>query len=187
LGLGLSSFFCEGGPMKKKDFKKLALIGMTSGFIGALSQSAFLEAKQLDNTPLDVTQVLAEKHKCGKGKCGGIASRDTKKVAEVDPNSQNMGYHLMTEDELMDELNDEGQRLYKKLSPEGKLTARQVASQRCQASNICKGYNACQTPKNDCAGKGECKGTSKCAFADKNLAVKIVSEKMGNKRTDASK
>lgn len=94
------------------------------------------------------------------------------------PNDQNIGYHLLTEDELLMELNSDGVKMYNSLTPEGKALARQVASARCQNTNACKGLNACQTPRNSCAGKGSCKGTGACAIADKNLAVKLVYDKM---------
>jgi hypothetical protein len=103
----------------------------------------------------------------------------------VDPNDGNLGYHMMTEQELMLELNPEGVRMYKSLSPEGKALALQVASMRCNASNSCRGLNACKTDKNDCAGQGQCKGQGKCAIADKNLAVKLVYKKMQEKRSNA--
>lgn len=105
--------------------------------------------------------------------------------AEIKDNG-NIGYHLMTEDELLLELNDEGMKTYEALSPEGKALARKIASQRCNGTNDCKGQNACRTEKNDCAGKGACKGQSKCSVSDKNLAVKIASEVMKNKREKAS-
>ncbi len=100
----------------------------------------------------------------------------------ADINAGNRGYHLMTEDELLIELNTEGARLYKSLSPEGKELARKVASQRCNGTNACKGLNACKTEAHACAGKGNCKMSSKCGFSDKNLAVKLVAEKMAKKR-----
>jgi hypothetical protein len=99
----------------------------------------------------------------------------------------NRGYYLMSEDDLLLELNKEGTATYNKLSPEGKVLARKVASQRCNGTNECKGLNACKTDDNDCAGKGSCKGKSKCAFSDKNLAVKVVAEKMAAKRSEALK
>jgi hypothetical protein len=104
-----------------------------------------------------------------------------------DPNNSNVGYHLMTEDELMLELTDEGTQLYRKLSPEGKQLVLKVASMRCAGTNLCAGLNACATDKNDCAGKGSCKGKGKCGLSDKNLAVKLVYEKMAKKRADATR
>lgn len=102
-----------------------------------------------------------------------------------DPNAGNLGYHIMTEDEFLLDLNDEGYKLYMSLSPDGKVLAREVASSRCNGANQCSGLNACATDKNECAGKGTCKGTSKCAISDKNLAVKLVAKKMAEKRTQA--
>jgi hypothetical protein len=104
-----------------------------------------------------------------------------------DPNSGNLGYHLLTEEELLLDLNDEGYKLYMSLTPEGKALAREVASMRCAKSNMCKGLNACATETNACAGQGKCKGTGKCALSDKNLAVKLVAKKMNEKRTEALK
>ena len=76
--------------------------------------------------------------------------------------------------------------MYKSLSPEGKKLALYAASQRCDHTNQCAGLNACQNDDHGCAGKGSCKGKGKCALADKNLAVKLVSDKMAKKRAQAS-
>lgn len=107
--------------------------------------------------------------------------------ASGDPNAGNLGYHLLAEDELTLELNDDGLKNYETLSPEGKALARKLASQRCGGSNDCKGQNACKTDSNDCAGQGNCKGKSKCAISDKNLAVKLASKIMAEKRANALK
>jgi len=96
--------------------------------------------------------------------------------------AENTGYHMMTEDELFLYLNSRTREMYKKLSPEGKKLALKVASARCNGTNECSGLNACKTAENECAGKGDCKGKGKCALADKNLAVKLVAEKMAKKR-----
>lgn len=101
-----------------------------------------------------------------------------------DPNSENLGYHLMTEKELLLELNDAGTKQYQSLSPEGKALAIEVASQRCARTNSCRGLNACATDSNKCAGQGSCRGKTKCGFSDKNLAVKIAAQKMQAKRSD---
>lgn len=93
-----------------------------------------------------------------------------------------MNYHLMTEDELLLELNDEGVRMYKGLNAEGKALALKVVSGMCQGANQCEGMNACKSEKNSCAGKGDCAGQGICAFSDKNLAVKVVYDKMAKKR-----
>ena len=141
--------------MKKRNFIKLAYLGVVSGLL----ISNHLQAAS------DVTNATESSQK--------------------DPSDGNLGYHLMTEKELLDELDDEGYKLYNTLDPESKALARKVASQRCAGSNICKGFNACKTEKHDCAGKGDCKGNSKCGFSDKNLAVKVVAEKMKQKRVQA--
>lgn len=132
-----------------------------------------------------------------KGGCGAIAAREISEDTKLqDPskvnageyaeaNSSNLGYHLMTEDELLLEMNDAGVKQYKALSPEGQALARKLASQRCAGTNDCKGENACKTEKNSCAGKGGCKGTTKCALSDKNLAVKLAADKMAAKRNEA--
>lgn len=121
----------------------------------------------------------------------GAASKDSPSTAKTqtatDPAYGSLGYHLMTEDELLSELNDEGTKLYQSLSPEGKALVRKMASARCNGTNDCAGLNACATDKNSCAGKGKCKGQGKCSFADKNLAVKLVADKMAKKRAHLSK
>ena len=149
--------------------KKIALIGLTMGIV------ASSQLKAVDSIKDKVD--------------GATGVVDPNQGTYGDPNAGNLGYHLMTEDELMLELNPEGTAIYKSLSPEGKALAREVASQRCNFTNSCKGLNACATDKNTCAGKGDCKGKSKCALADKNLAVKLVAEKlkMADKRTNAMK
>lgn len=146
--------------MKKNDFQKLALMGLTTGLIVAQGVHATADTKVKDAKPAKV-----------------VYDPET-----FDPIKENIGYHVMTEDELLIELNDEGTKLYNSLDAKGKELARLVSSQRCRGMNDCKGLNACQTDKNPCAGKGACKGQSKCAFSDKNLAVKMVAEKV--KMTD---
>jgi hypothetical protein len=99
----------------------------------------------------------------------------------------NITYQLMTEDELLLELNEEGTRVYNNLSPEGKQLALRTASRSCNGTNECSGLNACATDKNKCAGKGSCKGQTKCAISDKNFAVKLSDKKMAEKRLNAQK
>jgi hypothetical protein len=149
--------------MKKREFKHLALLGLTSGL---LLTNGEVESK----TDLDKNN-----------------SRSNNASDNYDPNNSNIGYHLMTEDELLIELNDNGIKMYNSLDPRGKQLALTVASMRCAKTNPCGGLNACATDKNDCAGKGECKAQGKCAVSDKNLAVKLVYEKMANKRSSALK
>ena len=142
--------------MKKNALKKLALLGLSAGICVLQSLNAApAEANDKPSTSAD------------------------------DLNDGNLGYHMMTEDELLIELNDDGYKQYMSLSPEGKQIAREIASARCNGTNECKGRNACKTDTNDCAGKGSCKGKSKCAVSDKNLAVKLAADVMAKKRAEA--
>lgn len=147
--------------MNKKEMKKLALLGLISG-----------------------TMVCQGLHAADTNT---KAAADTKAKSIEELNAQNVGYHLYTEDELLLELNDEGAKLFNSLSPEGKKLALEVASSRCNGTNSCKGLNACQTANNSCAGQGSCKGTGKCAMADKNLAVKLVHNKLAKERAGLGK
>lgn len=142
--------------MKKKKLAHLAFMGMTSGLL-----------------------ITSHLH------AANPKSLESSSEQSKDPNDGNLGYHLMTEEELLLELTPEGMAMYNSLPPEGKALALQVASTRCGGSNFCMYLNACKTDKNDCAGKGECKGTGKCGLSDKNLAVKLVRDKLAKKRNDA--
>lgn len=130
---------------------------------------------------------VANQNKSNAAKNQSNEQKDQSKDNYSDPNSENMGYHLMSEDELLLQLNDQAAKQYQALSPEGKALAREVASQRCQGTNQCKGLNACQTDKNNCAGQGSCKGQTKCAFSDKNIVIKLVTKKMAEKRSSSLK
>lgn len=152
--------------MKKNNLRKLALLGVTGGLLIA---NPSLVADQEKPIAFNNDQPTKNKPK-----------------PKSDDNDGNLNYHLMTEDELLLELNAEGASTYNSLSPEGKLLARKVASMRCQGTNECKGLNGCQTPDNKCAGQGQCKGKGKCSISDKNLAVKLVSKKMAAKRANAA-
>lgn len=136
--------------MKKHDFKKLALLGISSG-------------------------LLIANH-------GYADTKETSTKKQYDLNDGNLNYHLMNEDELKLQLNDEGLRIYNELDTEGKKLAREVTSARCAGANPCRGLGACKSDKNECAGKNACKGKGECAFSDKNLAVKLVKEHMALKR-----
>lgn len=165
--------------MKKKDLKKLALLGLAGGIV--LSQSVQAE-EQPDNYQINVSSLLAVNTSDSKSS----SKLSSKQNSDPDPNDGNLGYHLMGEDELLLELNDEGQRMYNAMDPANKKLAREVASGRCANTNFCKGLNACKTDKNDCAGKASCKGNGKCGIADKNLAVRLVYNKMMKKRAAAN-
>jgi len=164
-------FFLEEIIMKKRDLKSLAIIGVASG----LCLMSTLHGQDILNEEIESVE--------------GEDPVDTMEgdihEPEYDPNEENEGYYLMTEQELLLNLNNQGRKLYNGLSPEGKELARKVASRRCNNANECKGLNACMTNDNDCAGKGSCKGKTKCAIGDKNLAVKLVVQKMAEKRKNA--
>lgn len=214
----------------KPNFKKLALLGITSGLLvsqqvqaeseGVLSVSHKNSCKGEGGCGGSKSSCKGEggcggsKSSCkGEGGCGGSKSSckgeggcsgvladnetpekkspyvDPAKVgdAKKDPNDGNMNYHLMTEEELLLELNDDGLRMYKSLTAEGKALALKVASGMCAASNQCQGLNACKSANNACAGKGDCAGKGICAISDKNLAVKLVYDKMNEKRKNLTK
>jgi hypothetical protein len=147
--------------MKKCDFKKLVMTGLIGGLIAVQHGEA-----QAENATKD-------------------ESKDTAKGKAYDPNDSNLNYHLMSEDELLLELSPEGIAMYKTLDPEGKTLVRQVASMRCAGTNLCAGLNACKSDKNECAGKSDCRGKGICGLSDKNLAVKLVRDKMAKKRAEA--
>lgn len=109
-------------------------------------------------------------------------SRGYTALNEETSNSKTAVEKMMTEDELISKLNDQGKAMYKSLSPKGKKLALQIASQACKGQNTCKGLNSCKSAKNSCAGQGGCAGQSTCAFKDKNLAVKVAAKKMAEKR-----
>ena len=150
--------------MNKHSLKKFAICGIVSGICVVNTAQA---AGLMDKAKVNDTK--------------------TEQTDSYDPNDGNLGYHLMTEDELLLELNDDGYNQYMTLTPEGKAVAREIASQRCAGTNECKGRGACKTEKNDCAGKNSCKGESKCGISDKNLAVELADKVMAAKRADALK
>lgn len=91
---------------------------------------------------------------------------------------------LMTDSELMMQLDAQGKATFQSLTPEGKALALKLANHDCKGKNDCKGLNSCKTADNSCAGKGGCKGTSPGPFKDKNMAVKVASMKMAEKRNN---
>lgn len=162
--------------MQKKDFVKLAVMGLSSGL---LLTNQF-------SPPIQAAEKPTESNGCGsKNGCGGNNGCSGNDGNNANDNG-NIGYKVLSEDELLLELSAKGEKLYMSLSDEGKALARKVASQRCNGTNECKGLNACQTESHACAGQGSCKGQGKCGFSDKNLAVKVVSMKMAEKRNQAN-
>jgi hypothetical protein len=139
----------------KNDWKKLAVMGLSTG---VLAVSGIAEG--------------ADRHSQTNSE-------------EVDINDGNLNYHLLSDDEMRIELSPQGLQIYDSLDEEGKALAREVASSRCNGTNQCAGLNACKTDQNACLGKGTCKYTTKCSISDKNVAVKLVRDKMAKKRAGA--
>lgn len=108
--------------------------------------------------------------------------------------SQNQGYSQnpkmsatskpLSESELLSQLNPQSRAAYQALSQDGKSLALQLANQDCKGKNGCKGMNSCKGSSNSCAGRGGCKGQGNGKFEDKNLAVKVATMKMAEKRND---
>jgi len=145
--------------MQRKDWKKIALLGLSGGILFSAAVEAQNYDKQKNSTRAD--------------------------LPSDDPNDGNMNYHMMSEEEFLLELTPENVAIYKSFDPKTKQLALRVASMMCAGSNECKGLNACQTDTHDCAGKGDCKGKGKCAISDKNLVIKLVKDKMAAKRNNA--
>lgn len=148
-----------------KTLKSSMIAGLTAGII--LSQTVFAADQKTESA-----QTAQKK----KGLLDLIANTDG-----------NITYHLMTEDELLIELNESGTKIYRSLSPEGKALAIKLASRSCNGTNECKGQNACRSDKNSCYGQGSCKGQTKCGFANKNDAMKLASDLMAKKREGLKK
>lgn len=176
--------------MKKKNLKKLALFGIAGGVI--VSSQGNVQAGQDINSDAFAGLLAAGcgAHGCNHTPPSGSGSRGM--VAITDDGAQQDGQdysssgQLMTEDQLMSQLNDQGKQMYNSLSPEGKALAIKLASRSCKGTNDCKGLGACKTNEHSCAGKNSCAGTSKCSFKDKNLAVKVAAQKMSEKRSQTN-
>lgn len=179
--------------MNKTDLKKLALMGIAGGILFSAQSQASGDTSlniQVDN--------LIAKHGCGgKGGCGGRRARPTTfpKPQTQAYNTNNIGRNYytganmmepgegdLTEEELIQQLNQEGRNLYNSLNNDGKALALQLANQTCAGHNDCKGLNSCSGDENSCAGEGGCKGQSKCSFHDKNLAVQVAAKHMEEQR-----
>jgi len=92
----------------------------------------------------------------------------------------------LTESTLMSQLSPQGKAAYQSLDSAGKALALKMANQPCAHQNGCKGLNSCKTTEHQCAGYGSCAGTAEAPFKDKNLAVKVASMKMAEKRANAT-
>lgn len=166
--------------MKHSDWKKMALYGMSSGIL-----LTYLVSCESPSNPKANSGKLSRPNTRNNTEVIAAADLPGKKPAS-DANDGNMNYHLMTEDELLLELTPEGIAMYKSLTPAGKKLAIETASMQCNNTNPCRGLNSCKSDKNACAGKGACKQQGICAISDKNLAVKLVHDKMAGKRANAN-
>lgn len=174
--------------MKKKDLKKLALFGITGGLMVASQGTVKADAPEGENSSDVLTGLMAAS--CGSHTCssyGGCGNTRGGIIADADEDtkSDDSG-QVMTEDQLMSQLNDQGKQMYKSLNPEGKAMAIKLASRSCKGTNACKGQNSCKSSMNSCAGKGSCAGTSQCSFKDKNLAVKVAAQHQAEKRANTN-
>lgn len=126
--------------MKKTDFKKMALLGMTGGML--LSSQAQVSAEVATNEV-----ILA--HSCGANSCNSKRSPQTQPTshscaakaanptADSDKAMPTMttGYKTMTESDLMAHLNDEGKKTYAALDAEGKALALKLANEQAPGQN----------------------------------------------------
>lgn len=167
----------------KRSLKTLALLGIAAGLCAA-NEGPLLAKDVKEQLGGELfAKLLSDASNSSKTDSKKSTADSSSKDDDIEKNkSQNMGYHLLTEDELVGSLNAKGLALYMGLDDEGKLLARKVASQLCNGTNDCKGLNSCKTDNNSCAGEASCKGKSKCAIGDKNLAVKLAAKHMAEKR-----
>lgn len=143
---------------KKKTFKQFAYLGLT----GAVLLTHQLSAAQTNPSQDDYIKQFK------------------------DSVNNDLSKKMLSEDELLEQLDANGKRQYKSLDPQGKQLAREIASQKCAGLNDCKGRNVCKSDKNACEGQADCKGKSICGATDKNQAVRIAAKKMAEKRNKAN-
>lgn len=131
------------------------------------------------------SQSCNSKHGCGGSQNYSNVpyyTPNNESIADNDATAAKASSAAMSESEFMSQLNAQNKATFQSMSPEGKALAMKLAQQECKGKNSCKGLNSCKGKGNDCAGKGSCKGTSSDKFKDKNLAVKVASMKMAEKR-----
>lgn len=94
---------------------------------------------------------------------------------------------LNGENYFTESLDEDCLELFHSMGIEGQLLFYQLAKQECKGQNMCKGLNSCaQEGENSCAGMGACYGKGEGYFNDKNIAVKVASKKMAEKRLEMS-
>lgn len=155
--------------MKHIHLKKLAVFGIVSGLIAA-SQSHMIA--------VEIQGILAKSND-DRYKLY-INSRNNKVMADQGYTSE-FG-QMLTEDQLLSQLNEHGKLLYDKMSPESKTLAIKLASRTCKGTNECKGQGSCSSNDHSCAGKNTCYGMSQCNFKDKNIALKVAQKLQTEKR-----
>lgn len=187
--------------MKKKDLKKLALLGLIVASQGVVHADETTENEIMPDLKIAAGCGGGCSHGAQKKNYQGCSSKrqgcssmghscgsSRGFVADADENAkdENAKYdnsgQLMTEDQLMSQLNEQSKQMYRSMDPEGKALAIKLASRSCKGTNDCKGQGSCKTSDHSCAGKNSCAGTSKCSFKDKNLAVKVAYQKQSEKR-----
>lgn len=163
--------------MVKKSIRPLAIKGLVAVLASTSSLSAVEnKSKQTDKESPPPSPSVQDKE-----------PNPFEEMHKVDAAKGNMNYHLLTEQELLLELDDEGTKTYNGLDSKGKELARFVASAMCQNSNACKGLGACATGDHECAGKNSCKGKSKCGQSDKNVAVRLAADRIAAMKGEKTK
>lgn len=112
--------------MKKKDLKKIALLGIAGGCM--LASQGAVQADDANSEILpNVIAAGCGAHGCNHGTPSSSGS-SRGYVAEADENMMADSGQMMTEDQLMSQLSDQGKQIYNGLSPQGKSLALKLAS-----------------------------------------------------------
>lgn len=116
--------------MKKKDFKKLAAMGIAAGLMVTSSAQAQDNADAASEK--DILAGAYAAGGCGHSGCAHStpSSRSSYYIADSDTYMKDdSGQMMMTDDQFMNQLTDEdAKRMYKNMSPEGKAMAMKMAS-----------------------------------------------------------
>lgn len=91
----------------------------------------------------------------------------------------------VAESKIYNELTPSSAFLYEKMDREGQELVFQLTQQECKNLNACKGLNACaQIGENHCAGHVNYKNNSPGPFPNSDLAIRVASKKMAEKRVE---
>lgn len=115
--------------MKKCDLKKLALLGIV-----AIASQGTVQADEAKNEADVLSGIIAAG--CGGGSSGCSGMRTPRYLAESDDSTRSDSSYdtsyssgqVMTEDQLLSQLSDQGRQIYQNLSPEGKALALKLAN-----------------------------------------------------------